>query len=301
MAQKKNQRKPDKRRKKQGFLDAANEPTTTPKNTSVVSSSRRWFLIALFVGIALGGTYLAQALNNRVPADVPRYTYEVVGTFPHDPTAFTQGLFLEDGVVWESTGKEGKSTIRKYDLATGNMIKSVSLPDNEFGEGATLVGDKIYQLTWKNGLCHVYDRELNKIRDFEYDGQGWGLTYDGTDLIMSDGSSRIYFIDPETFEDKRVITVRSGRKRISQLNELEYSGKKIYANRWNSDSIYEIDPNNGKVVGIINLAGLWPNRERPSEGIMNGIAVDSKSKQVIVTGKYCPQIYQIKLIRRDNR
>ena len=299
MAQKKPNRRKD--RKRQSFLDAANEPTTTPAASELVSSGRRWYLIGLFVVIALGGTFMAQALNNQIPVDVARYTYEVVRTYPHDPTAFTQGLYLEDGVCWESTGKEGKSTIRKYDLASGKIIKNVDLPPREFGEGCAVVGDRLYQLTWKNGICHVYDRELNKIKDFEYRGQGWGLTYDGTDLIMSDGTSRIYFIDPETFENKRMITVQSGRKRIDFLNELEYTGGKIYANRWRHDTVYEIDPKTGKVLGIINLAGLWPNKDRPSEGVLNGIAVDSVTQQVIVTGKYCPEIYEIKLIRRDNR
>lgn len=299
MAQKKPDRRKDKKRK--SFVEAANEPTTSPSASEIISSRRRWYLIGVFVVIAFGGTFMAQYLNNQVPAEVERYTFEVVRTYPHDPTAFTQGLYLEDGVVWESTGKDGKSTIRKYDLASGKMIKSVDLPSNEFGEGCAVVGDRIFQLTWKSGICHVYDRELNKIKDFKYRGQGWGLTYDGTDLIMSDGSSRLFFIDPETFENKRVVTVQAGRKRISQLNELEYTGGRIYANKWNSDSVYQIDPKTGNVLGIINLGGLWPNNERPAEGILNGIAVDSGRRQVIVTGKYCPQIYEIKLIRRDNR
>ncbi len=286
-----------KRKKDQtaGAFPDASTPTAPSSAPPPAAQGKRWYLIAMFVGIALGGTYLAQAINNAPAADVPRYTYNLVKTYPHDSGAFTQGLYLEDGVVWESTGKNGQSSIRKVDLASGDILKQVDLPENEFGEGVAMVGDKLYQLTWKKGLCHVYDRELNKIKDFEYQGQGWGLTYDGTHLIMSDGSSRLYFIDPETFENVRMVTVFSGRKRIGQLNELEYAGGKIWANVWNSESLYAINPSDGKVVGILNLGGLWPLNQRPAEGIMNGIAVDSATEQIIVTGKYCPSIFEIEL------
>lgn len=254
----------------------------------------RWYLIALFVTVAFGGTYLMSALKNRAHV-VPGYTYEVLNEYPHDAGAFTQGLVLENGVVFESTGKlEGQSSIRSYKLGDEKVEKLKPLGMEEFGEGLAMVGDKLYQITWKNEVCHVYDKELNKIKQFSYKGHGWGLAYDGTHLIMSDGTARLHFIDPKTFEDVRVVTVRNGRLPINNLNELEYSGGSIYANRLNWDNIYEINPANGQVESIIDLSGLW--EDRPSEGVLNGIAVDSENGKVIVTGKYCPKIFEIKLV-----
>jgi glutamine cyclotransferase len=253
-------------------------------------------LIAVFVAIALGGTYLAQFLQHS-GRDVPRYTYEEIQRYPHDGEAFTQGLVLKDGIVWESTGKLGSSSVRKSDLKTGEILKIKNLPPDEFGEGLAMVDDKLYQLTWKNEKCYVYDLDLNEIRTFSYRGQGWGLTYDGKHLILSDGTSRLRFIDPETFEYQREITARIGNNAVGGLNELEYSGGSIYANRWNWDNVYEIDPKNGNVKAIIDLKNLWS--ERPREGILNGIAVDPLKKQLIVTGKYCPHLFEIRLVPRN--
>ena len=183
-------------------------------------------------------------------------------------------------------------------METGEILKKVTLPDDQFGEGLELVGDKIYQLTWKKGICYVYDRDLNELEKYEYDGQGWGLTYDGTHLIMSDGTSRLYFLDPENFKEVRTVNVRNGMAYVSELNELEYTNGKVYANRWRHDNIYEIDPDNGKVTGIIELSNIWKRSERPSEGVLNGIAVDANAKKLIVTGKYCPKIFEIELIKK---
>jgi glutamine cyclotransferase len=243
--------------------------------------------------IAFGGTWLVQAIKSR--PDVQRYTYKLLRQYPHDETGFTQGLVLKDGIIYESTGKYGgESSIRKSKLTTGEILRKVPLSDRQFGEGLALVGDRLYQLTWKEGVCHVYDLDLNKVREFKYDGQGWGLTYDGQYLIMSDGTARLHFIDPETFEDQRVITVKLGYSSINGLNELEYTGGYIYANRLDWDSVYEIDPKTGDVESIIDLSGLWD--DRPPEGVLNGIAVDADSRQLIVTGKYCPHIFEIELV-----
>ena len=238
-----------------------------------------------------------QAIKNA-PHDVPRFTYKLIAEHPHDEGAFTQGLVSEGDVVYESTGKyDGESSIRKFKLGSPDLEKLVPLSNQEFGEGLAMVGDKLYQITWKEEVCHVYDKELNKVKEFKYSGHAWGLAYDGTHLIMSNGTSRLYFIDPETFEDVRVVTVRNGRRAVDNLNELEFTGGSIYANRLNWDNIYEINPETGQVDSIIELNGLW--EDRPREGVLNGIAVDSKNGKIIVTGKYCPTIFEIELVRKE--
>ncbi len=289
---------PKRKTKRAAFESAqgsAADQNQGPVNPTI-HDGRRWYLIFVFVVIAIGGTYLANAMRGA-RNDIPRYTYEIVKKYPHDPSAFTQGLILDDGVVYESTGKEGLSTIRKVDLKTGEVLKKVKLDDRHFGEGLAKAGDKLYQLTWKKGICHVYDMELNKLKEFKYSGQGWGLTYDGEHLIMSDGTSRLRFLDPENFEEVKSVKVMAGRNRIDSLNELEYAGGFVYANRWQWDSVYKIDPETGQVEGVIDLGSIWTNR--PREGMLNGIAVESfgsKSGRVLVTGKYCPTMFEIKVV-----
>lgn len=257
----------------------------------------RWGLIILFLTISLGGSYLAIWLR---PQDIgiERFKFEVLKEYPHDASAFTQGLVYEDGFLWESTGRLGQSSVRKTNLETGEIVLKHDLDDEYFGEGLALHNDKLYQLTWKNGVAFVYDRELKKIKEFQYDGQGWGLTTNGTDLIFSDGSSVIKFLDPETFKVRRSISViRRGGRRVGQLNELEYFEKsgRIYANSYMTDTIYEIDPQTGDVTKIIDLSGLWPTRERPADGILNGIAINTKTEKLLVTGKLCPKVWELRL------
>lgn len=257
----------------------------------------RWGLIVLFLVIAVGGSYLAVWLRQHDTS--PRYTFELIKKYPHDEQAFTQGLLFHDGFLWESTGRYGESTVRKIDLETGEIIRQHSLDDNLFGEGLVQYRDRLIQLTWKAGKALVYDMDLNPIEEFSYPGQGWGLATDGNDLILSDGSSVLKFIDPETFDIKKPLRVlRKGGIAVGQLNELEYTGGKIYANRYLYDLIYEIDINTGDVVGIIDLAGLWPISERPTDGVLNGIAVTRDlPPRMFVTGKLCPYIYEIKLVQ----
>ncbi len=231
----------------------------------------------------------------RPKSEVPRYTYDVLREYPHDPTAFTQGLVYEDGFIWESTGRLGESSIRKTDLETGELLQKADLPDDRFGEGITLWNDQFIMLTWKAGTAYVYDREFNKVGEQRYSGQGWGITHDGKELIMSDGTARLRFFDPETFEETRRVRVREGRRSISQLNELEFVNGNIYANQWRTDFIYEIDPATGGVTAIIDLSGIWPTRQRPEDGLLNGIAFNPKSKKLMVTGKLCPKIFEIDL------
>jgi len=256
---------------------------------------RRYGLLALFLLISIGGTFLAISLRPERP--LPEYKAVAINTYPHDSKAFTQGLVWEDGVLWESTGQEGKSSIRKVDLKTGDVLKNVPLKDEYFGEGLALFNDKLYQQTWKNQKALVYDRDLKQIDEIPYDRQGWGLATDGTHLIFSDGTNRIRFVDPETFETVRSIKViRPGGSSIPELNELEYINGSIYANRWKNDLVYEINPETGDVTKIISLAGLWPVRDRPKGGMMNGIAYNAATKKMLVTGKFCPSVFEVDLV-----
>ena len=235
----------------------------------------RWGLIALFLLISVGGTYLAIYLKKQ-QNQAPRFSFELINTIDHDEKAFTQGLLIDDGFIWESTGRKGESSVRKIDLTTGEILKNVPVDEKYFGEGMTVVGDQLIQLTWKAGKAFVYDKALKPVKEFSYDGQGWGLTTDTieNELIMSDGSATLQFRDPDTFEIKRTLKVRrkSGLP-VGQLNELEYAGGKLFANKYLSDLVYEIDPKSGAVTSIIDLTGLWPKRDRPLDGVMNGIAL----------------------------
>ncbi len=286
-------------KKNQARKSQASPPPSTSKAVQPKQNTRydkrpvRWDLVVVFLVIAVGGSYVA--IFMRPSTGIPRFTYTVIREFPHDPQAFTQGLVWENGILWESTGKYGESTIRKVDLDTGEVIKKVALDDKVFGEGLTLFNDELFQLTWKAGIAYVYDRDLNKIREHHYEGEGWGLTNDGKVLILSDGTARLRFLDPKTFEEVGGITVREGKRRVSQLNELEYIEGSIYANQWGTDLIYEINPTSGAVTGIIDLTNLWPSRKRPEEGLLNGIAINRATKKLLVTGKLCPRIYEVDL------
>ena len=254
----------------------------------------RWELIALFLLISIGGTYLA--IWMRPKNDAPRYTYKLIKTYPHDETAFTQGLVMADGFLWESTGIKGESSIRKTKLETGEVLLKHDLDKKYFGEGLAFHNDQFYQLTWKNETAFVYNKNLEPVKEFKYSGEGWGLTSNGTDLIFSNGSSEIRFLDPETFEVRRSIRVRRGGLRVGQLNELEFAFGKIYANSYQTDFIFQIDPEFGDVTAVIDLSGLWPHSQRPADGVLNGIALNPKSKRLLVTGKKCPYVYEIELI-----
>jgi glutamine cyclotransferase len=282
------------RKRSKAYPPPSSEKKPAPAQSSATRKRpMRWDLVVLFLVIAIGGSYMAIWL--RPGGGVPRYTYDVLTEYPHDPNAFTQGLVFDDGVLWESTGRYGESAIRKTDLKTGDIIKNVRLPDELFGEGLTLWNDQLIQLTWKEETAIVYDRDLNQIGEHRYVGQGWGLTHDGTNLILSDGTSTLRFFDPSTFEEIRRLRIKDGRRNISQLNELEFVNGNIYANQWRTDLIYEIDPASGKVTAIIDLSGLWPTRERPEDGLLNGIAFNPQTKKLMVTGKLCPKIFEVEL------
>lgn len=263
----------------------------------------RWDLLILFLTITIGGTYLAILM--RPKEATPRFDYEVLRTIDHDPSAFTQGLLTHKGFLWESTGRLGESSIRKLDPKTGEVLSQYDLPNDLFGEGLAVHNDKFYQLTWKAGRAFVYDFDdetgFKVVNEFKYDGEGWGLTSDGTHLIFSDGSNRIKFLDPETFKEVRSIAVRrKDRMTVGKLNELEYFGGRIYANSYETDIVYEIDPANGDVTKKIELYKIWPTNQRPAGAVLNGIALNPETDKLLIAGKLCPKIFEVRLFPKKN-
>ena len=230
------------------------------------------------------------------------YTYRIVKTYPHDTAAYTQGLFYAgNNILYESTGRYGKSELRKTNLLTGKVINSVKLPDNIFGEGMTIVNDKVIQLSWQEQTVFFYKKEdlsLIEKKQYKYT-EGWGLTWNGNHLIMSDGSSKIYFIDPENFKEISNQMVSDNRKEILYINEMEYIRGELWANIYTSNVIARIDPESGKVLGYIDLSGLLPKSDyNKNTDFLNGIAWDSENDRIFVTGKCWPKLFEIEVIKR---
>ena len=225
------------------------------------------------------------------------HSFKVVATFPHDTASFTQGLVFADGELYESTGLNGESTLRRVEIATGKTLQRIDVPKQYFAEGLALVGDELLQLTWQHRLGFVYDRKTFKQkRTFTYTTEGWGIAYDGTArLVMSDGSDTLTYLDPKTLKPATQLRVRDAGRAILNLNELEWIEGEIWANVWQTDRIARISPNTGEVNAWIDLASLWPNRERPAphEQVLNGIAYDKATRRIFVTGKKWPRLYQI--------
>jgi glutaminyl-peptide cyclotransferase len=225
-------------------------------------------------------------------------TYRIVHTYPHDQQAFTQGLIFVDGHLYESTGIEGKSSLREEDLETGRILQFHDVPSRYFAEGLTDWGSTLIQLTWQSHVALVYDRATFRfLRSFPFDGEGWGLTHDAKSLILSDGTAMLRFYDPETFRETKSITVKDHGKPVDQLNELEFIHGQIYANVWHSDRIARISPATGKVLGWIDLSGLLPaSQHSTAEAVLNGIAYDAAHDRLFVTGKLWPRLFEIKLV-----
>ena len=225
-------------------------------------------------------------------------TYKIINTFPHDREAFTQGLAFEDGVLYEGTGRNGRSELRKIELETGSVLQTRKLPDEFFGEGITVYGDNIIQLTYLSKIGFVYKKDtFELLREFNYPTAGWGITNDGKHLIMSDGTLKLYFLDPKTFEQVRQIEVYDRGISVWWLNELEYVQGQIYANIWPTERIARIVPETGRVLGWIDMKGLLTQQDysRPVD-VLNGIAYDKKNDRLFVTGKLWPKLFEIKLI-----
>ena len=261
---------------------------------------------ALLVGIVLvagcASDEPAPRARDATPASTaPVARFKTVRSWPHDPGAFTQGLDFHDGRLYEGTGVEGQSTLREVTLETGAVVRKVDLPQNVFGEGITVLGDRIYQVTWTSGKGFVYDlRTFRLVREFPYEGQGWGLTNDGTSLILSDGSATLRFLDPTTFAVQRTITVRDGTRDVAKLNELEMVNGEIWANVWETSSLLRINPATGAVIGWVNLEGVFTESDRrrylkPGQqvDVLNGIAYDEAANRLVVTGKWWPRLYEI--------
>ena len=250
------------------------------------------------VGLALALTLAFSAAAN---AALPVYGFSVVHSYPHDPDAFTEGLFYRGGYLYESTGLEGASSVRKVELKTGKVVVGSRLPNDIFGEGISDWGDKLIGLTWKTQLGYVLDIDGFAFKGrFDYPGEGWGLTHNTAELIMSDGTSELRFLDPDTLKEKRRIKVTAEGKAIDQLNELEWVEGEVFANIWQTDRIARIDPKTGHVTGWIDLSGLLPLKEREGKrvDVLNGIAYDAAAKRLFVTGKLWPKLYEITLKRK---
>jgi len=241
--------------------------------------------------------------DNANPAP-PVINYAIVKTYPHDTTSFTEGLFWQNNALYESTGNYGNSELRVNDLNTGKAGKTIKLDKQYFGEGISLINNKLYQLTYKEKKVFVYDPvTFNKIKEFEWTtGEGWGMTHNDSELVISNGSSNLYFVDPETFKIKRQTGVTDNYGPVANINELEYVKGNIYANIWQTNSIIKIDPNTGKVIGKMDMTGLLDKNGTPKPdewyeygNWLNGIAWDSAKNSFYITGKDWPAIFEVKL------
>jgi len=254
-----------------------------------------WLSVAL-LAITAAGLTVAGPFSPFRKRGPEVSTVEVVQSFPHDAGAFTQGLIWSGDVLLEGTGKYGASTLRKVDLESGRVELSVPVDPKIFGEGITELNGKIYQLTWENHFGLIYDRATFQILGtFRYSGEGWGLTNDGSQLILSDGSSTLRFLNPETFEVTRRVIVRGPSGVVDKLNELEYVDGEIYANIWYADRIARISPEDGKLLGWIDCSQVYPAHRRDREAVLNGIAYDPSTRRLFITGKNWPKLYEIQV------
>ena len=228
-----------------------------------------------------------------------KYAYSVKAIYPHDTNSYTQGLQYVDGVLWEGTGEWGKSVLQKVDLQSGRAEVLTTLPRSEFGEGITVLGDKVYQLTWTNNKVHVYDLQGRHLKDMRYVGEGWGLTSDGESLYMSNGTTDIYKMDPETFKREGKITVTMRGELVDFINELEWIDGKIWANVYTTDYIIIINPATGVVEGVVDCSHLLPEKDVEDDtDVLNGIAYDQQTKRIFLTGKRWNKLFEVEIIKR---
>lgn len=265
---------------------AATSPSPTTENTSEFYPSESY----------------PSASSSSTPANnesTPIFTYKIINSYPHDPSAFTQGLIFTNGTLYEGTGRHGQSSLRKVDLETGEVLAQLPMAEEYFGEGITLFDDKIYQLTWRNQTGFIYDsNSFEIINTFTYPTEGWGITHDGAQLIMSDGTNTLYFLNPDTLEENGRLTVQDEQGNpIMLLNELEYIDGQIYANIWQTNRIVRIDPQTGLVTAWIDLTNLLaPETLTQPVDVLNGIAYDAENGRLFVTGKLWPALFEIELM-----
>ncbi|RYZ41873.1 MAG: glutaminyl-peptide cyclotransferase [Sphingobacteriales bacterium] len=260
--------------------------------------------IALFLAACNNGDKDSSTpAADPTPAPIPSkaaksISYSIVQTYPHDTSSFTQGLVIYNGNLYEGTGERGHSHLLKTDLKTGKIEQHVSLAQKYFGEGITILRDTVYQLTWQERVVFVYTlKDFKKVKEFAFNTDGWGITTDGKELLVSDGSSNIYYYNPSTFQLQRTQTITEDGSLSYNLNELEYIDGFIYANQWQAPYILKIDPGSGSVVGKIDLTNIW-NRVKakdPAADVPNGIAYDSNTKKIYITGKKWPELYEVQL------
>lgn len=281
------------------------EPTDA--TLAKITPSRRGYATTSTPTIATAGPHIAATAVPSLQAATPNateslvtlhFSYEIINVYPHDRTAFTQGLMFADGILYEGTGRYGQSSLRKVELETGKVLQLYKLPAQVFGEGITLFDDKIIQLTWKSGRGFIYDKDtFSLLHEFSYSTEGWGITHDGNRLIMSDGSSTLYYRDPKTLAEIDKIEVYDQRGPVVRLNELEYVHDEIYANIWQTNRIAKIDPTTGQITGWILLDGLLTadDLSEPVD-VLNGVAYDPKKDRLFVTGKLWPKLFEIDLV-----
>ena len=264
-------------------------------------------LVAIFVARVTtdskGPADMSPPQTNNAPAetDATLARYKVINSYPHDRRAFTQGLVYEDGFLYEGTGLYGQSAIIRRELETGEVVKRLRLPSKYFGEGITIFGDRLIQLTWRSNTGFVYTKDrFTLLREFTYPTEGWGITHDGRQLIYSDGTATLHFLDPNTYSETGQIKVRDRGRPVHGLNELEFIDGAIYANIWPTDRIVVIDPRTGSVTRSIDLTDLYPRSGR-SEDVLNGIAYLPDTGHLLVTGKRWPRLYEIQLVSESSR
>jgi glutamine cyclotransferase len=280
---------------------AKNQPKAKKRNPILVAGVLILALALItFFGLSLMSTsssYSNTPASNQQPVTAKKIDWEVVNSYPHDPAAFLQGLLWYNNSFYESTGRNGKSSLRHVEFPSGNVVKKLDLPPQYFGEGLAMVGNKLFQLTWTSKRAFVYDRDtFNLLHEYPYDTEGWGLTYDGKNLILSDGSSTLTYYDPDNFRPGRKLNVTFNGSPLRMLNELEYINGEIWANVWQTDQIVRINPDTGQVTSYLDMSGiLSPEFRTGQENVLNGIAYDPQTKRIFVSGKLWPRIFEIKL------
>jgi glutamine cyclotransferase len=271
--------------------------TASRANTVRISKTLQLLPNQRALATILAGCLLLACSPDGRTGDSFNMVAEVVAEYPHDSSAFTQGLVIHDGRLFEGTGQYGASTLREVALETGEVLRAARLSQTYFGEGITIIGERVFQLTWRAGIGAVYDLETFEISNtFRYSGEGWGLTHDNSQLILSDGTSTLRFLDPDSFEVTRELDVTGPNGPVSRLNELEYVRGEIWANVWYEDFIVRIDPDTGAVTGTIDLTNIYPPALRGREEVANGIAFDAGNEKIYITGKNWPRLYEIRLV-----
>jgi glutaminyl-peptide cyclotransferase len=260
--------------------------------------------VAVLFLLAASSRDLTAEVGHKVSANSPpEYTFTIVQAFPHDTSAFTQGLAYSDGFLYEGTGRKGQSSLRKVRPETGVVVRQANLGSEFFGEGITIVKDRVLQLTWTSQIGFVYDlNDFHLLRKFSFSGEGWGLASNGREVFLSDGTSQIRVLDSESLHEKRRLKVHDGATPIDQLNELEFVEGQIFANIWHSNRIARISPQSGEVVGWIDLTGILSSVfHLEAEAVLNGIAYDPVGKRLFVTGKLWPRVFEIRLSPKPRR